>query len=126
VSWRNLQATMEAFNTVSRRTPISRSFAQGEVSDAEKALVEQGRSRPAVTLTGVQAPQVVFRRQNRRMRRVGHPAKPGIIYQTNGPETSEVAAPSNLASCGERAARRRGSSFTLRYDNIGDQVDRQT
>jgi uncharacterized repeat protein (TIGR01451 family) len=112
----NLQATMEAYNSVSAYANLS-IVRTGEVSDAEKALVERAK-QAAVTLTGVQAPQVVFGVKQAHAE-VGI-REPGIIYQTNGPEHPKLRL-LKLASCGN-AQPGEEIEFTLRYDNIGDQV----
>jgi uncharacterized repeat protein (TIGR01451 family) len=112
----NLQATMEAYNSVSAYANLS-IVRTGEVSDAEKALVERAK-QAAVTLTGVQAPQVVFGVKQAHAE-VGI-REPGIIYQTNGPEHPKLRL-LKLASCGN-ALPGEEIEFTLRYDNIGDQV----
>jgi uncharacterized repeat protein (TIGR01451 family) len=112
----NLQATMEAYNSVSAYANLS-IIRTGEVSDAEKALVERAK-QAAVTLTGVQAPQVVFGVKQAHAE-VGI-REPGIIYQTNGPEHPKLRL-LKLASCGN-AQPGEEIEFTLRYDNIGDQV----
>jgi uncharacterized repeat protein (TIGR01451 family) len=112
----NLQATMEAFNAVSPVVDLA-IVRTGEVSDAEKALVERAKQN-AVTLTGVQAPQVVFGVKQAHAE-VGI-REPGIIYQTNGPEHPKLRL-LKLASCGN-AQPGEEIEFTLRYDNIGDQV----
>jgi uncharacterized repeat protein (TIGR01451 family) len=46
--------------------------------------------------------------------------QPGVIYQTDGPENPKLRL-IKLASCGH-AALGEVVEFTLRYDNVGDQV----
>jgi uncharacterized repeat protein (TIGR01451 family) len=112
----NLQATMEAFNSVSAVANLA-IVRTGEVSAAEKALVERLKQN-AVTLTGVQAPQVVFGVKQAHAE-VGI-REPGVIYQTNGPEHPKLCL-LKLASTGN-AQPGEEVEFTLRYDNVGDQV----
>jgi uncharacterized repeat protein (TIGR01451 family) len=112
----NLQATMEAFNSVAAVANLA-IVRTGEVSAAEKALVERLKQN-AVTLTGVQAPQVVFGVKQAHAE-VGI-REPGIIYQTNGPEHPKLCL-LKLASTGN-AQPGEEVEFTLRYDNVGDQV----
>ena len=89
----------------------------GEVSDAEKPLVERS-SEAAITLTGIQAPQVVFGVKQAHAQ-VGV-RQPGIIYQTDEPNHPRLRL-IKLASCGH-ALPGEEVEFTLRFDNIGDQV----
>jgi uncharacterized repeat protein (TIGR01451 family) len=112
----NLQATMEAVNTVSAYANLS-IIRTGEVSDAEKALVERSK-QAAIALTGVQAPQVLFGVKQAHAE-VGI-QEAGIIYVTNGPEHPKLRL-LKLASRGN-AEPGEEIEFTLRYDNIGDQV----
>ena len=90
----------------------------GEVSDAEKALVERS-SEAAITWTGVQAPQVVFGVKQAHAQ-VGSVKPGGIIYQTDEPNSPRLRL-IKLASCGH-AQPGEEIEFTLRFDNIGDQV----
>jgi len=112
----NLLATMDAFNTVSPYANVSL-IRTGEVSDAEQALVERSR-QAAIAWTGVQAPQVVFGVKQAHAE-VGT-RQPAIIYQTDEPNHPKLRL-IKLASCGN-AAPGEEVEFTLRYDNIGDQV----
>jgi uncharacterized repeat protein (TIGR01451 family) len=89
----------------------------GEVSDAEKALVEKAELA-AVTLTGIEAPQVVFG-VKQALGLVGV-LKPGILYHSNEPNSPRLRL-LKLASCGN-AQPGKEIEFTLRFDNIGDQV----
>jgi uncharacterized repeat protein (TIGR01451 family) len=112
----NLQATMEAFNSLAAYANLT-IIRTGEVSDAEQALVERSKEA-AITLTGVQAPQVLFGVKQAHAQ-VGV-RQPGIVYQTDEPDHPKLRliklASSGHAQLGEEV------EFTLRYDNIGDQV----
>jgi uncharacterized repeat protein (TIGR01451 family) len=112
----NLQATMDAFNSLAANANLT-IIRTGEVSDSEKALVERSKEA-AIALTGIQAPQVLFGVKAAHAE-VGV-QQPGIIYQTNGPEHPKLRL-LKLASCGN-AQPGDEVEFTLRYDNIGDQV----
>ncbi|MCC7475083.1 MAG: hypothetical protein IT425_06780, partial [Pirellulales bacterium] len=111
----NLQATMDAFTSLAAYADFS-VIRTGEVSDAEKALVEKSR-QAALAWMGDQAPQIVFGVKQ------AHAAvgvrQPGIVYQTDGPDHPEMRliklASTNHAAPGEEI------EFTLRYDNTGDQ-----
>jgi uncharacterized repeat protein (TIGR01451 family) len=112
----NLQAAMEAFNSLAPYANLT-IIRTGEVSVAEQALVERSREA-AITWTGVQAPQVVFGVKQAHAE-VGV-RQPGIVYQTEGPEHPKLRL-IKLASRGN-ALPGEEVEFTLRYDNIGDQV----
>jgi len=112
----NLQATMDAFNSLAPYANLT-IIRTGEVSDAEKALVERAK-QAAIALTGIQSPQVLFGVQQAHAD-VGV-REPGIIYQTNGPEHPKLRL-IKLASCAN-AQPGEEVEFTLRYDNTGDQV----
>jgi uncharacterized repeat protein (TIGR01451 family) len=112
----NLQATMEAFDSVAVQANLT-IVRTGEVSAAELALIER-LSQAAIAWTGVQAPQVVFGVKQAHAE-VGI-KQPGVIYQTDGPENPKLRL-IKLASCGH-AALGEVVEFTLRYDNVGDQV----
>ncbi len=112
----NLQATMEAYDSLAVQANLS-IIRTGEVSEAEKALVERAKEA-AIALTGVQAPQVMFGVKQAHAE-VGV-KQPGIVYQTSGPEHPKLRL-LKLASCGN-AQPGEEVEFTLRYDNIGDQV----
>ena len=72
----------------------------------------------AITLTGVEAPQVVFGVKAAHAE-IGV-RQPGLIYQTTGP-TSPRLRLCKLASTGN-ALPGDEVEFTLRFDNIGDQL----
>jgi uncharacterized repeat protein (TIGR01451 family) len=111
----NLMATMDAFDVVAPMATLA-ILRTGEVSDAELALVERLKQN-AITLTGDQAPQVLFGVQQAHAE-VGT-LKPGTIYAT-GPGSPQLRlcklASKGNAELGEEV------EFTLRYDNIGEQV----
>ncbi len=112
----NLQAAMDAYTSLGAYANLT-IIRTGEVSDAEKALLERSM-QSAVTLTGNQAPQVVLDVKMAQAE-VGV-RQPGLIYQTNGPTHPKLRLV-KLASCGE-ALPGEEIEFTLRFDNIGDQV----
>lgn len=112
----NLQATMDAVSSLQAQVNLT-IVRTGEVSVAEKALVERAKEN-AIALTGVQAPQVLFGVKQAHAE-VGV-RQPGVIYQTEGPQHPQLRL-LKFASCGH-AAPGEEVEFTLRYDNIGDQV----
>jgi uncharacterized repeat protein (TIGR01451 family) len=89
----------------------------GEVSAAEKVRLERSM-QAAITLTGVQAPQVLFGVKMAQAE-VGV-RQPGVVYETSGPTHPKLRLV-KLASSGE-ALPGEEIEFTLRFDNIGDQV----
>jgi len=112
----NLLATMDAYSLLGAYANLS-IIRTGEVSDAEKALVEKAELA-AVTLTGIEAPQVVF--GVKQAVALDGILKPGIIYHSDEPNSPRLRL-LKLASCGN-AQPGEEIEFTLRYDNIGDQV----
>jgi uncharacterized repeat protein (TIGR01451 family) len=72
----------------------------------------------AITWTGDQAPQVLFGTKAAQAQ-VGI-RQPEIIYQTNGPESPRLRL-IKLASTGH-ALSGEEVEFTLRFDNVGDQL----
>jgi uncharacterized repeat protein (TIGR01451 family) len=112
----NLQATMDAYNSLAAYANLE-IIRTGEVSDAEKAPVEKA-VQSAVTWTGDQGPQVVFgvkaAQGMETIRQVG------IIYHTDEPNSPQLRL-LKLASCGN-ALQGEEIEFTLRFDNVGDQV----
>jgi uncharacterized repeat protein (TIGR01451 family) len=112
----NLLATMDAFDVVAPMATLA-ILRTGEVSDAERALVERLKQN-AVTLTGDQAPQVLFGVLQAHAE-VGT-LQPGVLYGTEGPGNPQLRlcklASKGNAELGEEV------EFTLRYDNIGEQV----
>jgi uncharacterized repeat protein (TIGR01451 family) len=112
----NLLATMDAYNSLGAYANLE-IIRTGEVSGAEKALVEKA-ILSAVTLTGIEGPQVVF--GVRMAQGMDGVLQPGIVYQTDEPNSPRLRL-LKLASCGN-AQPGEEIEFTLRYDNIGDQV----
>ena len=76
------------------------------------------RSKSAITWTGVQAPQVVI--NNKKAQEIDGLRQVGIIYQADEPDNPRLRLV-KLASCGH-ALPGEEVEFTLRFDNIGDQV----
>jgi uncharacterized repeat protein (TIGR01451 family) len=112
----NLQATMDAYTSLAAYANLE-IIRTGEVSAAERALLEQS-VQSAITWTGVQAPQVVFGvKMAQAMIGV---RQPGIVYQTDEPNHPRLRL-LKLASRGH-ALPGEEVEFTLRFDNIGDQV----
>jgi uncharacterized repeat protein (TIGR01451 family) len=112
----NLQATMVAYQSISPAVVLE-VIRTGEVSNAEKPLIERA-VESAIALTGVQAPQVLINvKQAHAM--VGT-QQVGIIYQSDEPNHPRLRL-LKLASCGN-ALPGEEIEFTLRYDNIGDQI----
>lgn len=112
----NLQAAMEAYGSLMPYANLS-IIRTGEASAAEKPVLERSMQH-AVTLTGVQAAQVLFGVQQAHAE-IGL-RQPGVIYSTTGPKSPQLRL-LKLASCGQ-ALPGEEIEFTLRYDNIGDQV----
>jgi uncharacterized repeat protein (TIGR01451 family) len=111
----NLVATMDAYNSLGAYANLE-IVRTGEVSDAEKALVERAELA-AVSLTGIEAPQVLF--GVKMAQAFDALRQPGVVYQTAepGPQLRLI----KLASCGN-AQPGEEVEFTLRFDNIGGQV----
>jgi uncharacterized repeat protein (TIGR01451 family) len=112
----NLQATMDAFNSLAAYANLT-IIRTGEVSAAEKALVERA-SQAAIAWTGVQAAQVLF--GVKQAHAEVSVRQPGVVYGTTGPESPKLCL-EKLASRGD-AQPGEEVEFTLRFDNIGDQV----
>ena len=112
----NLQAAMESYASIGPYVNLA-ILRTGEVSAAEKPLVER-LVQKAVTLTGDQAPQVVFGVKMAQAE-IGV-RQPGLIYQTSGPDSPRLRL-IKMASCGQ-ALPGEEIEFTLRFDNIGDQL----
>lgn len=112
----NLVATMDAYSSLATYANLE-IIRTGEVSDAEKALVEEAEVA-AVTLTGIEAPQVVF--GVKQAVALDGLRQPGIVYQTDEPASPRLRL-LKLASCGN-AQPGEEIEFTLRFDNVGDQV----
>lgn len=117
----NLQAAMDAYTSLGPYADLQL-IRTGEVSAAEKPRLERAMES-AKTLVGDQAPQVAFGVKMAEAE-VGI-KQPGLIYQTNGPNHPRLRL-CKLASCGN-ALPGEEIEFTLRFDNVGDQViDRVT
>jgi uncharacterized repeat protein (TIGR01451 family) len=112
----NLQATMDAYTSLAAYANLE-IIRTGEASAAERPLLEKS-IESAITLTGNQAPQVVFGvKMAQGMIGV---RQPGIVYQTDEPNRPRLRL-IKLASSGH-ARPGEEIEFTLRFDNIGDQV----
>lgn len=112
----NLQATMDAYLSLQPYATLE-IIRTGHVSAAEKPEIERG-VQAAITWTGDQAPQVVF--GVKMAQGMVGVRQPGIIYQTDEPNAPRLRL-LKLASCGH-ALPGEEIEFTLRFDNIGDQV----
>jgi uncharacterized repeat protein (TIGR01451 family) len=112
----NLQAAADVFTSIGPYANLT-IIRTGEASATEKPRLERSLES-AKTLTGVQAPQVLFDVKQAQAE-VGV-RQPGLIYQTNGPTSPQLRL-LKLASCGQ-ALPGDEIEFTLRYDNIGDQT----
>ncbi len=112
----NLQATMDAYTSLAVYANLE-IIRTGEVSAAERALLEDS-IESAIAWTGDQAPQVAFGvKMAQGMIGV---RQPGIVYQTDEPNRPRLRLV-KLASRGH-ALPGEEIEFTLRFDNIGDQV----
>ena len=112
-----LYATMEAYNSVAALLTCSKSSAPAR-STTWKRQGWPRRSKSAITWTGVQAPQVVI--NNKKAQEIDGLRQVGIIYQADEPDNPRLRLV-KLASCGH-ALPGEEVEFTLRFDNIGDQV----
>ena len=90
----------------------------GEVDNAEKPRLAAA-SESAITWTGVQAPQVVFGVKQAHGNRTAC-ARPASSIKPTSPNNPRLRLV-KLASCGH-ALPGEEIEFTLRFDNIGDQV----
>jgi uncharacterized repeat protein (TIGR01451 family) len=111
-----LYATMEAYNSVSPYAVLE-IIRTGQVDNAEKPRLATS-IQSAITWTGVQAPQVVI--NNKSAQEIDGLRQVGIIYQADEPDNPRLRL-LKLASCGH-ALPGEEVEFTLRFDNIGDQV----
>jgi uncharacterized repeat protein (TIGR01451 family) len=111
-----LYATMEAYNSVSPYAVLE-IIRTGQVDNAEKPRLATA-IQSAITWTGIQAPQVVI--DNKRAQEIDGLRQVGIIYQADEPDNPRLRL-LKLASCGH-ALPGEEVEFTLRFDNIGDQV----
>jgi uncharacterized repeat protein (TIGR01451 family) len=112
----NLQAAADVYTSLGAYANLQ-IIHTGEVSDAEKPRLERAM-QSAKTLIGDQAAQVAFGVKMAQAE-VGV-RQPGLIYQTNGPNHPRLRL-IKLASSGN-ALPGEEIEFTLRFDNIGDQV----
>jgi uncharacterized repeat protein (TIGR01451 family) len=112
----NLQATMDAYTSLAAYANLE-VIRTGEVSAAEKPQLEKSIQK-AITWTGDQAPQVVFGvKMAQGMESI---RQAGIIFQTDEPNSPRLRL-LKLASTGH-ALPGEEVEFTLRFDNIGNQV----
>jgi uncharacterized repeat protein (TIGR01451 family) len=111
-----LYATMEAYNSVSPYALLE-IIRTGQVDNMEKARMVTA-TQSAITWTSNQAPQVVI--DNKRAQEIDGLRQVGIIYQADEPDNPRLRLV-KLASCGH-ALPGEEVEFTLRFDNIGDQV----
>jgi uncharacterized repeat protein (TIGR01451 family) len=111
----NLQATMDVYNSLGAYANLQ-VIRTGVVDNAEKPWLALS-TESAITLTGVQAAQVLFGVKAAHAQ-VGV-QQAGIIYQTDGPDNPKLRL-IKLVSCAH-ALPGEEIEFTLRFDNIGDQ-----
>jgi uncharacterized repeat protein (TIGR01451 family) len=112
----NLQATMDAYTSLAAYANLE-IIRTGEVSAADRPLLERS-IESAIAWTGDQAPQVVF--GLKMAQGMAGVRQAGIVYQTDGPDRPRLRL-LKLASRGH-ALPGEEIEFTLRFDNIGDQV----
>jgi uncharacterized repeat protein (TIGR01451 family) len=112
----NLQATMDVYDSLGPYANLQ-IIRTGIIDNAEKPWLALS-TEAAIALTGVQAPQVLFGVKAAAAQVSVRQA--GIIYQTDGPDNPRLRL-IKLASCGH-ALPGEEIEFTLRFDNIGDQV----
>jgi uncharacterized repeat protein (TIGR01451 family) len=112
----NLQATMDAYASLAAYANLE-IIRTGEVSDAEKPLVEKSRQN-AITWAGDQGPQVVF--GIKMAQGFDSVKQAGEVFHTDEPDSPRLRL-IKLASCGS-AQPGEEVEFTLRYDNVGNQV----
>jgi uncharacterized repeat protein (TIGR01451 family) len=111
-----LYATMDVFDSVGAYAAIE-IIRTGQVDNAEKPRLATS-IESAITWTGDQAPQVGY--NAKRAQEMDGLRQVGIIYQTNEPNAPRLRLV-KLASRGH-ALPGEEVEFTLRFDNIGDQV----
>ena len=112
----NLLASMDAYTSLAAYANLE-IIRTGTVSDAEKPLVEKS-VESAVTWTGDQGPQVAF--GVKMALGMDSVRQAGIVYQTDEPNSPRLRL-LKLASRGH-ALPGEEVEFTLRFDNVGDQV----
>ena len=111
-----LYATMDVFQSVGAYAALE-IIRTGQVDNAEKPRLTRS-IESAITWTGDQAPQVVF--NAKRAQEMDGLRQVGIVYQTDEPNRPRLRLV-KLASRGH-ALPGEEVEFTLRFDNIGDQV----
>ena len=111
-----LYATMDIYQSVGAYAALE-ILRTGQVNNAEKPRLERAVVA-AITWTGDQAPQVIF--NSKRAQEMAGLRQVGIIYQTDEPNRPRLRL-LKLASRGH-ALPGEEVEFTLRFDNIGDQV----
>src|SRR3954452_2653275 len=82
----NLQAAADVYTSIGPYANFT-IIRTGEVSQAEKARLERSMES-AITLTGVQAPQVLFGVKAAHAE-IGI-RQPGLVYQTSGPTSPKL------------------------------------
>jgi uncharacterized repeat protein (TIGR01451 family) len=112
----NLKATMDAFDSLAPYANLQ-IIRLGLLVGREEALIQRA-VQSAIAWTGDQAPQVVFGTKSAQAQMGIRQA--GIIYQTDGPDSPRLRL-LKLASTGH-ALPGEELEFTLRFDNVGDQV----
>lgn len=112
----NQQAVMELYNSLAAYANIE-IIRTGQVDGVDEVKLERG-VQAAVTWTSDVGAQVVL--ENKQAVAMVGLKQPGIVYQTDGPENPWLRliklASTHHALPGEEV------EFTLRFDNIGDQV----
>ncbi len=111
-----LYATMEAYNSVAPYSLLE-IIQTGQVDNMETPRLAAA-TKSAIIWTSVQAPQVVI--NNKKAQEIDGLRQAGIIYQADEPDNPRLRLV-KLASCGH-ALPGEEVEFTLRFDNIGDQV----
>jgi uncharacterized repeat protein (TIGR01451 family) len=112
----NLEATMEVYTSLAAYANLQ-VIRFGQLDGTEQAKFDRS-VRAAITWTGDQAAQVVFGVKAAKAE-VGI-RQAGVIYQTDEPDSPRLRL-IKLASAGH-ALPGEEVEFTLRYDNVGDQV----
>ncbi|MCI0492212.1 MAG: hypothetical protein L0Z07_04660 [Planctomycetes bacterium] len=112
----NLQATMDAYTLLAAYSNLH-IIRTGLVENAEKARLTQSIDS-AITWTGNEAAQVVL--DTRMAVAMVGVRQAGVVYQTDGPDSPRL----RLIKLASRSHALPGEDveFTLRYDNVGDQL----
>jgi uncharacterized repeat protein (TIGR01451 family) len=112
----NLLAAMDCYSSLGTYANLE-VIRTGQVIGSEQAKLAKA-VQSAITWTSDQAVQVVF--ENKQAVALVGLQQPGIIYQTDGPDHPQLRliklASTYHAEPGEEV------EFTLRFDNIGDQI----